>query len=148
MTVLPEAIVAALCEATAPVRPAPDRAAALRTRVLARAAAPGFVTIPASEEGWVEVLPKVRAKLLYTDGTAQSYLVRLEPGARAPAHGHPAGEECVVLEGEVRYIGGSTLRAGDYEVAQPGAEHPELVSDTGALVFLRYAQPLDKYIKL
>jgi quercetin dioxygenase-like cupin family protein len=148
MTVLPEAIVAALCEAIAPVQPAAERAAALRTRVLARAATPAFVTIPASDEGWVEVLPKVRAKLLYTDGTAQSYLVRLEPGARAPAHDHPGGEECIVLEGEVRYIGGSTLRAGDYEVVQPGAHHTELVSDTGALVFLRYALPLDRYIRL
>jgi quercetin dioxygenase-like cupin family protein len=148
MTVLPEAIAAALCAATAPVQPPPDRAAALRSRVLARAAAPGFLTIPASEEGWIEVMPKVRAKLLYTDGTAQSYLVRLEPGARAPAHDHPAGEECVVLEGEVRYIGGSTLRAGDYEVAHKGAHHTELVSDTGALVFLRYQLPLENYIRL
>ena len=147
MTVLPEAIVAALCEATAPVDPPSDRAAALRARVLA-ATAPGFVTIPASEDGWVQVMPKVRAKLLYTDGTAQSYLVRLEPGARAPAHDHPAGEECVVLEGEVRYVGGSTLRAGDYEVAHKGAHHAELVSDTGALVFLRYALPLENYIQL
>ena len=94
------------------------------------------------------MLPKVRAKLLYTDGTAQSYLVRLEPGARAPAHDHPASEECIVLEGEVRYLGGSTLRAGDYEVAHQGAHHTELVSDTGALVFLRYALPLENYIQL
>jgi quercetin dioxygenase-like cupin family protein len=148
MTVLPEAIVAALCAAAAPAHPSPDRAAALRARVLARAAAPGFVTIPASADGWVEVLPKVHAKLLHTDGTAQSYLVRLEPGARAPAHDHPAGEECIVLEGEVRYLGGSTLRAGDYEVAHKGAHHTELVSDTGALVFLRYALPLENYVKL
>ncbi len=148
MTVLSEATIAALCEAAAAAEPAPDRAAALRARVLGRAAAPGFVTVPASDEGWVEVLPKVRAKLLHTDGIAQSYLVRLEPGARAPAHDHPAGEECVVLEGEVRYVGGSTLRAGDYEVAQKGAHHTELVSDTGALVFLRYALPLENYISL
>jgi len=148
MTVLPETIVAALCEAAAGARPAPERAAALRARVLARAAAPGFVTVPASDEGWVEVLPKVRAKLLHTDGTAESYLVRLEPGARAPAHDHPAGEECVVLQGEVRYVGGSTLRAGDYEIAQKGAHHTELVSDTGALVFLRYDLPLDRYLRL
>jgi quercetin dioxygenase-like cupin family protein len=148
MTVLPEAIVAALCVASAPESPSPDRAAALRARVLARVAAPGFLTIPASDDGWVDVLPKVRAKLLHTDGTAQSYLVRLEPGARAPAHDHPASEECVVLEGEVRYIGGSTLRAGDYEIAQAGAHHTELVSDTGALVFLRYAMPLENYIRL
>jgi anti-sigma factor ChrR (cupin superfamily) len=148
MTVLPETIVAALCEAAESALPPSDRAAALRTRILARAVAPGFITIPAGDDGWVEVLPKVHAKLLYTDGTAQSYLVRLEPGARAPAHDHPAGEECIVLEGEVRYLGGSTLRAGDYEAAHKGAHHTELVSDAGALVFLRYALPLENYIRL
>lgn len=148
MNVLPDELAAALCAAAAPVEPPADRAAALRARVLARAAAPGFVTIPASGDGWAEVLPKVHAKLLYTDGTAQSYLVRLEPGARAPAHDHPAGEECIVLEGEVRYVGGSTLRAGDYEVAHAGAHHTELVSDTGALVFLRCALPLENYLRL
>ena len=148
MNVLPEWVIVALCAAIAPVQPPADRARALRARILARAAAPGFVTVPASDEGWLEVLPRVRVKLLYTDGTAQSYLVRLEPGARAPAHDHPASEECIVLEGEVRYLGGSTLRAGDYEVAHEGAHHTELVSDTGALVFLRYALPLENYIRL
>jgi quercetin dioxygenase-like cupin family protein len=107
-----------------------------------------MITIPAADDGWAELLPKVHAKLVYTDGTAQSYLVRLEPGARAPAHDHPGDEECVVLEGEVRYLGGSTLRAGDYECAPRGAHHTDLVSETGALVFLRYARPLGEYVRL
>jgi quercetin dioxygenase-like cupin family protein len=107
-----------------------------------------MTTIRADDAGWTEVMPKVHAQFVYTDGTAQSYLVRLEPGARAPAHDHPDVEECIVLQGEVRYLGGSTLRAVDYECAPRGTHHSELVSETGALVFLCYARPLDQYIRL
>jgi quercetin dioxygenase-like cupin family protein len=145
--VLPPEVEAALADALVPVERPPAHRAALRERVLQRARAPRMITIPADDAGWSEVMPKVRAKLAYTDGTAQSYLVRLEPGARVPAHDHPDVEECVVLQGEVRYLGGSTLRAGDYECAPRGAHHSELVSATGALLFLRYARPLDQYIR-
>ncbi len=69
-------------------------------------------------------------------------------GARAPAHDHPGAEECVVLRGSIRYIGGSLLRAGDFEAVAPGGHHAELVSDAGALVFLRYTLPLSRYIPL
>jgi quercetin dioxygenase-like cupin family protein len=145
---LPPEFEAALAEALAPVEPPFGRRAALKERLLARARAPRMITVPAADAGWAEVLPKVHAKLVYTDGTAESYLVRLEPGARAPAHDHPGAEECIVLDGEVRYLGGATLRAGDYECAPSGAHHSELVSETGALVFLRYARPLAEYIRL
>lgn len=143
---LPDALAQTLLLAVAPMKPR----AALRAKVLrkaARAADEGFVTtVAASEEGWAELLPKVHAKRVFTDGTAESWLVRLEAGARAPAHDHPAAEECIVLQGSVRYLGGSTLHAGDYEVVLPGAHHGELVSDQGALVFLRYAAPLSQYL--
>jgi hypothetical protein len=145
--VLPPELAAALAQALAPVELPPGRRSALRERVLQRARAPRMITISADDAGWSEVMPKVHAKLVYTDGTAQSYLVRLEPGARTPAHDHPDVEECIVLEGEIRYLGGSTLRAGDYECARRGAHHSELVSETGALLFLRYARPLDQYIR-
>ena len=108
---------------------------------------PGLVTLRREGSGWAEMLPGVHARLLQQVGTAQSWLVRLEPGARAPAHDHPDAEECVVLEGELQYIGGARLRAGDYQIAQRGAHHTELVSDVGALVFLRYAQPLENYLR-
>jgi anti-sigma factor ChrR (cupin superfamily) len=150
------AVEAALFDALAPIELSPERALALRERVLARAAGapipealdePGFVTIRKADAGWLQVMPGVHAKLLHTEGSAQSYLVRLEPGARAPAHDHPGIEECIVLEGEVQYLGSTRLRAGDYQLAKEGAHHSDLVSETGALVFLRYAQPLENYIR-
>jgi hypothetical protein len=48
----------------------------------------------------------------------------------------------------VHYLGGSTLRAGDYECAPRGAHHTGLVSETCTLVFLRYARPLGEYVRL
>jgi quercetin dioxygenase-like cupin family protein len=156
------ALLDALLLGVAPVKPKAARNAGLKERILAQTAAPApgaaprpapkrkpaIITVPASDEGWFEALPKVHIKQVYTDGTAESYLVRLEPGARAPAHDHPGDEECVVLEGSVRYVGGSTLNAGDYEAVLEGAHHTELVSDNGALVYLRYSQPLAGYLQL
>ena len=130
---------------------------ALRARVLARVAhdaeadamqGRAIVTVPASNAGWADLAPKVRGKRVYTDGVAESWLIRLEAGAYAPSHDHPAAEECLVLEGSIRYLEGSTLHAGDYEMVRAGAHHSELVSDTGAMLFLRYAQPLANYITL
>lgn len=141
----------ALLSGLKPVKPP----RALRAQVLANIAhdvqaralqCRAILTVPASDEGWQDLLPKVRGKRVYTDGMAESWLIRLESGAHAPAHDHPGAEECLVLEGSIRYLRGSTLHAGDYEVVQPGAHHSDLVSDAGALVFLRYAQPLDRYI--
>ena len=119
-------------------------AAALRANVLARVAheaeadamqGRAIVTVPASDDGWAELAPKVRGKRVFTDGVAESWLIRLAAGAHAPSHDHPAAEECLVLEGSIRYLDGSTLHAGDYEMVRPGAHHSELVSDTGASVF-------------
>ena len=100
-----------------------------------------------SGEGWIEMLPKAHAKLLYTDGEAESYMIRLEPGAWAPAHDHPADEECLVLEGTL-WQGDVFLKAGDFHVARPGDRHGDLRTDTGALVFIRYGKPLAQYLRM
>ncbi|MEO8754247.1 MAG: cupin domain-containing protein [Casimicrobiaceae bacterium] len=123
-----------------------DQLAASATQAMANA----FITLRKSTEvgdGWVELLPKAHAKLLFTDGEAESYMIRLEPGAWAPAHEHPADEECLVLEGTL-WQGDVFLQAGDFHVARPGMKHGELRTDTGALVFIRYAKPLGQYIQL
>ncbi|MBL8519883.1 MAG: cupin domain-containing protein [Betaproteobacteria bacterium] len=147
--VLPDSLLLALLDGLKPIAPRRDLRQAVRDAVARDAARGAFITtVPMSGDGWTELIPKVHAKMVHTDGVAQSWLVRLEPGARAPAHDHPAPEECIVLEGSVRYLGGSTLNAGDYEVVQPGHHHTELVSDHGALVFLRYQLPLDRYLAL
>ena len=77
---LSPAVAAALAGALAPIAPAPGRAEAILARTLERvradaaqpARAPTFSTIRAGTEGWVELLPKVHAKRLYTDDKAES----------------------------------------------------------------------------
>lgn len=109
-----------------------------------------FLTLHNSGEpgdGWIEMLPKAHARLLFTDGVAESYMIRLEPGAWAPAHEHPADEECLVLEGTL-WQGDVFLQAGDFHVARPGMKHGDLRTDTGALVYIRYGRPLAQYLQL
>ena len=158
---LPDPLLARLVEAATPAWPQPSGAERMRARLLDKvraepqaAAAPtlanAFVTLHGSTQpgdAWVELLPKAHAKLLFTDGEAESYMIRLEPGAWAPAHDHPADEECLVLEGSL-WQGDVYLKAGDFHVARPGMKHGELRTDTGALVFIRYGKPLSQYIRM
>jgi anti-sigma factor ChrR (cupin superfamily) len=106
----------------------------------------GLMTLRADEGAWVEILPKVHARLLFTDGTSQSYLMRLEPGAKNGPHAHADVEECLVLSGRIDYEDGTWLAAGDYQVALDTAVHTAVRSDAGALLFLRYAQPIERYL--
>jgi len=136
--VLPPDIEDALADALAPVEPAGERAAALRARVLERVhgEARPFVTVRSSEGNWQTLAPKVAIKMLDDDGRMQAFLIRLDPGGRIPGHHHSVDEQCVVLEGSVR-LGDVEAGAGDYHVALAGSTHGDIVSETGALLFLR-----------
>ncbi|HNA30956.1 MAG TPA: cupin domain-containing protein [Thiobacillaceae bacterium] len=145
------ALMDTLLVAQTPVLPPPERALSLRQRVLERARreqpaeaaparpAPGSVdhlTIRGVEGIWVPLLPGVSMKLLREDETTRSYLLRLEAGARLPAHGHDQDEECMVLEGDI-WLGDVHAHAGDYHLARGGLPHGMLRTDGGCLLFLR-----------
>lgn len=49
-------------------------------------------------------------------------MLKFEPGAKYPAHNHPAGEEVFILEGEVKF-GNKNLSVGDYLYTPPGGIH-------------------------
>lgn len=138
--VLPEDLVELLAEAMSPLAPAPDRAGAIKARVLDRVQAgrTRFLTVRADEGDWVEIAPLVHSKLLHDDGHVCSFLLRLAPGARLPAHGHSTEETCLVLEGSAQ-LGELEVRAGDFHLAQEGSVHGEITSRTGALLFIRAA---------
>lgn len=70
-------------------------------------------------------------KLLRQDTTSRSYLLRLAPGARLPAHGHAAAEESLILEGDAT-INGVLCRAGDYHFAPPGRPHGRITLEGGS----------------
>jgi quercetin dioxygenase-like cupin family protein len=158
---LPAPLMAALAEAMKPASASYAVTGRVHARLLdkvrgdpnaaaAQLIADAFITLRGSTapgEGWVELLPKAHARLLFTDGEAESYVIRLEPGAWAPAHDHPADEECLVLEGSL-WQGDVYLKAGDFHVARPGMKHGDLRTETGALVFIRYAKPLSQFIPM
>jgi hypothetical protein len=116
--------------------------AALFDRVLqrVRAAVPpaeGTLTVRADEGRWDAMGPGVTFKLVWQDRRAgrRGMLVRLEPGAVHPAHGHDQDEECLVLEGELRF-GDLPLAAGDFHFSRKGHRHPDAISDTGCLLYI------------
>jgi anti-sigma factor ChrR (cupin superfamily) len=135
--VLPDDLVEGMAEAVTPVAPSPERAEAIRAKLLDRVRAnrSRFVTVRADEGRWIALAPGVEFKLLHDDGRMRSFLLRLAAGARLPAHGHSADESCVVLEGEAQ-LGEVVAHAGDFHLALEGSVHGEITSRTGALLFL------------
>lgn len=145
----------AMLDAVEPVDLRPERAAAMKRRILARVDAAvgapwpdrqGLITIRAAEGDWQAFMPKVALKVLMRDGDTMTYLMRIEPGGMVPPHDHPQTEECVVLDGEA-YIGDLRVKAGDYHAAPAGKPHGLLRSDGGALLFLRGAVPAAKNVR-
>lgn len=140
---LPPDVENAMFENIAPVALSRQRSDAIKARLMQRVRAdrqPHLTTIHADEGDWQPFLPKVRIKHLQRSGDTLTYLLRLEPGAILVPHEHPQDEECIVLEGEVR-IGATLARTGAYHLAPKGMAHDAIVSDTGALLFLRGAVP-------
>ncbi len=106
-------------------------------------ALPGFITIRHNEGEWIEAAPGGWIKILSTDAAtgAVTYLAKLSPGFSLPAHPHPVGEECLMLEGDLR-LGDVILKAGDFHYAPPGVTHGRLKTENGALVLLRGILPV------
>jgi anti-sigma factor ChrR (cupin superfamily) len=108
-------------------------------RELAAAALPGdgpqTITIATGCEGWREVAPGAFIKPLWHPGASASMLLRMEPGARMPAHEHAVAEECMMLSGEA-FFGDILLRAGEYQMAPLTSQHGEAYTDVGALLYV------------
>ncbi|WP_416896564.1 MAG: cupin domain-containing protein [Minwuia sp.] len=68
----------------------------------------------------------------------RTWLMKVEPGAYAPAHAHEEFEELYILEGSFD-DGEHTYHAGDYAIRAPGAMH-ESKSEAGALVLVIYSR--------
>ena len=135
---LPGDVAGALAQALTPI--VPRRAAAIKAQVLERIrgdAAP-YHTVRAHEGEWQTIAPRVECKRVYGDGVSESYFLRLQPGARLPAHPHAQDELCVVLEGSVR-LGEVEVGAGDFHLARAGSSHGVVESVHGALLFIRGA---------
>ena len=98
----------------------------------------GTVTHHVEGAAWNVIAPGVQQMMLHQDSEAgiQCYLLRLEPGAQLPEHGHRIAEECLVLEGELQ-IGEVRVGPGDFHLARAGTTHPALRAQVATLVYLR-----------
>jgi mannose-6-phosphate isomerase-like protein (cupin superfamily) len=110
-----------------------------RVMGLVRAEAQAGHTVRASHEGWQIIAPGVERKMLWATATEQSCLIRAARGASLPAHAHRLDEECLVLEGTLRFGSSLVLHAGDFHVGRKGSTHEVASTDTGVLVYLRGA---------
>lgn len=136
---LPPALVRAILDAAtgSDAMPGPG----LRERILAASLAgdPAPVVVRSGEGAWRPVAPGIRAKILFDDGNARTWLARMEPGAFFPPHDHPGIEECLVLEGSLE-ADGIRVGAGDYQVSLKGSRHGTVRTTAGCLVLLRTAR--------
>jgi anti-sigma factor ChrR (cupin superfamily) len=129
---------AGLAGTASPVPPLPSLFEQVLAKVRAAPDGPAGTLVVRAEAGeWRQVAPGITVKSLWSDPGSgrQAMLARCAPGAVFPGHRHGGDEECLVLEGEIRF-GDLTLRAGDFHLARAGSEHPPAFSPTGCLLYL------------
>lgn len=124
------------------VAPPAERKEAMRAKLLKTirgADAPqGSFTLRETDGLWIDFTPLIKLKQLAMDAQENvvTVLARLAPGAVFPEHLNTADEECLVLEGAIRF-GDHVVNAGDFHFMAKGNMHPEMISDHGALLYLR-----------
>jgi anti-sigma factor ChrR (cupin superfamily) len=95
-------------------------------------------TVRASEGEW-RPLPfrgiSVKELSVEASRALVTMLLRMAPGSIFPAHDHHGPEECYVVGGSVR-IGGLRLAAGDFQHADAGTRHDDIVSESGCTLLL------------
>ncbi|MCK6447955.1 MAG: cupin domain-containing protein [Planctomycetes bacterium] len=104
--------------------------------------APGLVNVPNSDAGWEAIgIAGISVKRLSVDAAARkaTMLIRMAPGTSYPRHRHASREECFVLEGSLQ-VGESTLRAGDFQVAEENSIHAVQSTETGCLLLIVSSQ--------
>lgn len=96
---------------------------------------PGTLTLRGATADWIEYSPGITYRVLHVDETLkrQSLLVKMEPGAVYKAHGHDINEECLVIEGDLRF-GDLHLHTGDFHLATPAMVHPTGRTEQGCLL--------------
>jgi anti-sigma factor ChrR (cupin superfamily) len=117
--------------------------ARIKSRLLQRVAADctaQHVTVRPQDKAWKQLAGGLSLKVLHRDEGVMSYLLRMAPGSKLPAHRHPIDEECVVLEGAVQ-IGALHVAAGGFHLGRKNVLHEVIESADGALLFLRGAVP-------
>jgi anti-sigma factor ChrR (cupin superfamily) len=119
-----------------PLRPAIKEK--LMARIAAEAQYRPAVCIRAAQGNWVPTgVPGVAMKPLYRDRSngLSTVLIRMDAGATYPAHRHIDAEQCLVVEGDLRWDN-LEYRAGDFVVAAADSIHPRLTTEHGTVLLI------------
>lgn len=138
---LPDELTAALLESVEPVALPEGRHDLLRGRLMA--AVDGErpkATVRTRDGAWEPFCPGIDAQVLHDDGESRTWLARLAPGARVPAHFHAGDEEILILEGSC-LLGEEEMIRGDFQMSPRGSNHPEMFSAGGCLLLVRAPSP-------
>lgn len=129
-------VLAHLTGALTPVQPSAGLWAKIDAAAETRPAFDWSKTINVGFEtgAWEDFAPGVRRKPLWDP---DSFLVSCSPGFAIPHHAHDRFEHCLLLEGEMQ-IADRVFKVGDYHGIPPGIDHPEIKTDCGFLLLVRY----------
>jgi anti-sigma factor ChrR (cupin superfamily) len=129
---------ALLAEYARPVAPAASVKSRLMSSVAAYQAVKPIADIRRNESTWMPYgAPGVDVKPLFKDQATgrTTVLMRMAPGSRLPAHHHHDVEQCLVVQGDVRF-GDLVYEEGDFVVMGKDTDHPEIHSVGGTLLLL------------
>lgn len=133
-------VVDALALGITPVMPRPG----LRLRVLAAARAsrpvPDLLFVARDATRWTPLAPGLDHKPLAGGARdrTRTFLLRLAPGGRLPAHVHDTAEHLLVVSGTFVQDGRS-VATGDYMYSPVGSSHAEAVTAAGCVVLVVHA---------
>ena len=97
-----------------------------------------LVRLYAIDRQWTEVTGGYERALLYSNKRTSVWIERVKPGGRVPQRSMPGGEEVFVLNGTLQLLEPDrpVLEAWSW-LRQPGAQHSEFFSETGALWWVK-----------
>ena len=127
-----------IAESVPPVAPEPSLKDRLMGRVADYQTLKPIADVRPYDGTWVSAgAPGVDMKSLFRDKTTGrvTTLVRMQPGARIPAHRHHDDEQCLVLHGDVRWRD-LVYEEGDFVVMGRDSEHPEIHTVNGNLLLI------------
>lgn len=146
---LPAALMEELMSGLRAQAPPPDRAAALRARVmgalrdtpqedseLSLAIAAWRSLTPLADVRWEERWPGIELCMLRESADSRSYLMRMRPGSRLPAHVHSRDEVSMIIEGEALVGGSERMGPGDFQFMPAGVDHATIDSPSGCIAFI------------
>jgi anti-sigma factor ChrR (cupin superfamily) len=90
------------------------------------------------DDQWVHSgVPGIDLKTLFKDVKSgrTTMLLRMEPGASFPAHHHGDDEQCLVLQGDIRW-GELVYEEGDFVVMANETTHPRIHTVNGNLLLI------------